>query len=328
MVEAQLLRSEQRTDGSRAHVRLRRKWHGAGLSLRPALLFLLPALILFGVFVLYPMLTAFSYAFFSWNGTARADFSGFDNFRTLLTQAPYKDQLLNALFHNVLLFIGAIVAQNTLGLAFAVALHRRRWSKRLFQVLFTMPYLVSPIVVGYLWTLMLSPVFGPVNAILKAVGLESLALPWLGSPDTALWVIVLVSVWQWIGFPMLLYGAALGGIPEEFEESASIDGANGWQRFFAIRLPLLRPAITTVSILAFIGAMEQLALPFALGGSEGGPAGATDVLSLMFYRIAFESGASNGIGISSALATLLFLLIFGIGATANHFARRSEAKLQ
>ncbi|GAA3931867.1 sugar ABC transporter permease [Microbacterium soli] len=304
------------------------RWRaGGGLPLRSAMVFLLPALVLFGIFVLYPMLTAFSYSFFSWRGTARSDFSGLDNFFTLFTQDPYKRDIPNAFLHNVLMFIGAIVGQNTLGMALAVALHRRRWGKRLFQVLFTMPYLVSPIVIGYLWTLMLSPTFGPVNAMLKAIGLESLALPWLGSPTTAIWVVVVVSVWQWVGFPMLLYGAALGGIPEELDEAASVDGATARQRFFSITLPLLWPAIITVSILAFIGAMESLALPYAMGGVSGSPAGATDVLSLVFYRIAFESGASNGVGLSSALATLLFVFIFGVALLTTYLSRRREEAL-
>ncbi|MGB4136809.1 MAG: sugar ABC transporter permease [Microbacterium sp.] len=301
---------------------------GGLLGLGPAILFLLPAIILFSVFLLYPMVTAFSYAFFQWNGTSRGGFSGWDNFLTLLTQSPYAQQIPRAFFHNTLLFLGAIVGQNTLGLGLALALHRRKSGKRFFQVLFTMPYLVSPIVIGYLWSLMLSPTFGPINATLKAIGLGHLALPWLGSPNTALWVIVLVSVWQWVGFPMLLYGAALGGIPDEIEEAAAMDGASARQRFAAITFPLLTPAITTVSILAFIGAMEALALPYAIGGIDGSPAGATDVLSLVFYRIAFESGSSNGIGVSSALATLLFLLIFGVALTATYLARRREARLK
>ena len=145
----------------------------------------------------------------------------------------------------------------------------------------------------------------------SAIGLGELAQPWLGDPSTALWVVVLVTAWQWVGFPVLLYGAALGGIPEELTEAASLDGATAWQRFRSITLPLLISAIGTVSVLTFIGAMEAFALPYAWAGPPGTPAGATDVLSLMFYRTAFESGASNAIGVSSALATLLFLFIFG-----------------
>ena len=289
--------------------------------------FILPALALFGVFVLYPMFTAFSYSFFDWNGTARGSFAGLGNFIALFTEAPYAEQVPRAFMHNLFIFAGVMVGQNTLGMALAVALHRMTWAKRIFQTLFAMPYLVSPIVIGYLWSLLLSPTFGPINAALKAVGLGDLALPWLGDPDTALWVVVLVTVWQWVGFPMLLYGAALGGVPVELDEAASIDGASPRQRFFAVTLPLLTPAITTVSILSFIAAMEAFALPYAMGGSTGSPAGATDVLSIVFYRVAFDSGASNGIGMSSALATLMFLFIFGTALLAVKIMRRREDSL-
>jgi ABC-type molybdate transport system permease subunit len=156
--------------------------------------------------------------------------------------------------------VGAMVFQNTVGLGLAQLLHRLPRFKRLFQTLFTMPYLVSPLVIGYLWTLLLSPMFGPVNAALKAAGLDSWAVPWLGDPKTAIWVIVFINSWQWIGFPVLLYGAAMGGIPDELEEAAALDGANAWQKFSRITLPLLTPAIGTVTVLTFIGAMEAFAI--------------------------------------------------------------------
>ncbi|WP_159802496.1 carbohydrate ABC transporter permease [Arthrobacter zhaoguopingii] len=290
-------------------------------------LFLLPAVLLFSVFVLYPMLTAFSYSFFSWQGTTRAGWAWFANFTTLFTEAPFKTDLPRALGHNLLLFAGAMVFQNTIGLTIASFLYRRKRFKKLFQTLYTLPYLVSPLVIGYLWSLLLSPLFGPINELLRLVGLDSLAQPWLGQPSTALWAIVLVTAWQWLGFPILLYGAALGGIPEELNEAASLDGASGWQRFRTITLPLLTSSIGIVTILTFIGAMEALALPYAMGGSSGSPAGATDVLSLIFYRTAFESGATNGIGLSSALATLLFLFIFGIAMVFTTMIRRKERTL-
>ncbi|MCR2828321.1 carbohydrate ABC transporter permease, partial [Microbacterium sp. zg.Y909] len=148
-----------------------------------------------------------------------------------------------------------------------------------------------------------------------------------GNPQTAIWVVVFVTAWQWIGFPVLLYGAALGGIPQELDEAASLDGATSWQRFRSVTLPLMIPAIGTVSVLTFIGAMEAFPIPYALGGSQGNPAGATDVLSLLFYRTAFESGSSNAIGTSSAIATLLFLFIFGIAVAFTVMLRRAERKL-
>ena len=291
------------------------------------MVFVLPALILFAVFILYPLLTALSYSFFNWTGIVRGDFSALSNYETLFTKLPYRDQVPNAFMHNVLLFGGAMLFQNTIGLGLATLLHRLKRFKRFFQTMFTLPYLVSPLVVGYLWSLMLSPLFGPVNTILRAIGLDALAQPWLGNPTTAIWVVVFVTAWQWVGFPVLLYGAALGGIPQEIDEAASLDGASPWQRFRDVTFPLLIPAIGTVSVLTFIGAMEAFAIPYALGGSMGSPAGATDVLSLLFYRTAFESGSSNAIGTSSAIATLLFLFIFGVSILITWFMRRAERRL-
>lgn len=307
----------------------RRRPRATGITLprRVGMVFVLPALLLFSIFILYPLLTALSYSFFDWSGIVRNGFAGLQNYVTLFTQLPYSAQIPNAFVHNLLLFVGAMVFQNTIGLGLATLLHRIERFKRFFQTVYTLPYLVSPLVVGYLWSLMLSPLFGPVNQVLRAIGLEALAQPWLGNPGTAIWVVVFVTAWQWIGFPVLLYGAALGGIPEELEEAASLDGANTWQRFRSITLPLLLPAIGTVTVLTFIGAMEAFPIPYALGGSQGNPAGATDVLSLLFYRTAFESGSSNAIGTSSAIATLLFLFIFGVAILMTWLMRRAERRL-
>lgn len=305
----------------------RRAPAGTTLSRVAGMVFVAPALALFAVFILYPLLTALSYSFFEWSGVARGDFIGLQNYIDTFTKLPYRDKMPHAFAHNILLFFGAMVFQNSIGLALASALHRRRRFKRLFQTIYTLPFLVSPLVVGYLWSLMLSPLFGPFNALLKAMGLHGLAKPWLGDPSTAIWVVVIVTAWQWIGFPMLLYGAALGGIPAEIEEAAALDGATGWRRFTSITFPLLMPAIGTVSVLTFIGAMEAFPIPYALGGSQGNPAGATDVLSLLFYRTAFDSGSTNSIGISSAIATLLFLFIFGVAVLATRMLRSLERRL-
>lgn len=305
----------------------RRRATGVQLGWWTSLVFVAPAAALFGVFILYPLLTALSYSLFGWRGSARDGFVGMDNYVHLFTMLPFREEIPNAFGHNLLLFAGAMVFQNTVGLALALALHRLTRLKRFFQTVFTMPYLVSPLVIGYLWSLMLSPLFGPVNALLETVGLGQFARPWLGDPQTAIWVVVLVTAWQWIGFPMLLYGAALGGIPDEVNEAAALDGASPWQRTVSITLPLLIPAIGTVSILTFIGAMEAFAIPYAIGGSTGNPARATDVLALLFYRTAFESGSSNAIGVSSSVATLLFLFIFGVAMLMTWLLRRRERTL-
>jgi raffinose/stachyose/melibiose transport system permease protein len=288
--------------------------------------FLAPALLLYSVFVVYPLFSALQYSVFDWEGTARRGFVGAQNFVDLFTTFPLDEQLVRAFGHNLVFFLGTMLIQNTLGLTFAVLLHRRRITKRLFQTFYTLPYLVSPLVVGYLWVLMLRPQFGVLNALFDAVGLESLSQPWLGDPDTALPVVILINAWQWIGFPMLLFGAALGAIPDEYDDAARVDGASAWQSFSRITLPLLLPAIGTVTVLTFIGSFNLFALVYAVGGSQGDPAGSIDVLGLVFYRTAFEGGL-NAIGHSSALAVLMFIFIFGVAVAANRFLRRKEAEL-
>jgi raffinose/stachyose/melibiose transport system permease protein len=282
-----------------------------------------PAALLYTVFVVAPLAIALSYSFYSWRGTSRAGFAGLSNYREVLFGYPYSGQLSLALWHNVAFFLGTMVLQNTVALGLAVLLHRNPWGKRLFQTLFSLPYLISPLVVGYLWSLMLSPSFGPVNAGLAAVGLDGLARPWLGDPGTALPVTIAVNAWQWIGGPMLIFGAALGGIPTELEEAAAVDGASATSTFWRIRLPLLMPAIGVITVLTFIGCFNVFDLVFALGGSNGGPGASMDVLGLLFYRTAFQGG-SNAIGVSSALAMVIFVLIFGVAVAAERVLRRRE----
>lgn len=291
-------------------------------------LFVLPALALFAVVLLYPIVAALGFSLFEFRGGLNlVGFNWFQNFVVLFTEQPYVDQIPRAFLHNLAILAGSLVLQNTIGLFLAVQLQRFQRLRRVFQVLYTTPYLVSPLVVGYLWTLLLSPTFGPVNAVLKAVGLDALALPWLGDPNLALPVLILITVWQWIGFPVLLYGAALAGQPAELTEAAAIDGAGGWARFRHITFPLLTPVVGTVSVLTFIGAMEAFTLPYAIGGATGSPAGSTDVLAVLFYRSSFYSGATNALGISSAIATLLFLFILGGALLARRLFRVYEERL-
>lgn len=301
---------------------------GSARRLRPATaaVFLLPAFALYTLFMIYPMFSALQYSLFAWRGTAQGDFIGIGNFVELFTRFPLNRDVVRAFGHNAAFFAGSMVLQNTFGLLLAVLLHRNARLRRVFRVIYTTPYLLAPLVVGYLWTLILNPLFGPVNALLRGIGLETLALPWLGSPTTALPVVIAVNAWQWIGFPLLLFSAALGALPEEYDQAARVDGANAWQAFRRVTLPLLLPVIGTVSVLTFIGNFNIFGLVYAMGGSEGGPVGATDVLALLFYRTAFRGGV-DAIGVASALAVVMFAFIFGVSVLATALLRRWEARL-
>jgi raffinose/stachyose/melibiose transport system permease protein len=292
------------------------------------LAFLLPGLLLYTVFIVYPLVSALQYSLFRWSGTRQSGFAGPANFGDLFTRYPLSDQMWRALEHNVVFFVGTMLVQNTAGLTFAVLLFRARRGRRFLQTAYTLPHLVSPIVVGYLWAQMLNPQFGVVNATLRAVGLDALAQPWRGDPHLALPVAIGVNAWQWIGFPMLLFGAALAGIPEEYHEAARCDGASPWHAFRRVTLPLLTPAIGIVSVLTFVGNFNVLDLIYSLEGSQGNPAGATDVLGLLFYRTAYQNPDANAIGQSSALAVCMFVLIFGTALVASRVFRRMEDRLR
>lgn len=307
----------------------RRAATGVGQGAPPwstIVLFLLPAFLLYTVFMIWPLVQSMIFSTYEFSGLTRGAFVGLDNFRELFTRFPLNEQLPRAFLHNIVFFIGTMSIQNTMGLLFALLLYGSRSGKRFFQAVYTMPYLISPLVVGYLWSLMLNPLFGPINRILKTVGLDSLARPWLGDPDTALPAIILVNAWQWVGFPMLLFAAGLAGIGDDIREAAKIDGASAWQIFRGIELPLLTPVIGIVTVLTFIGNFNAFGIVWSLGGVGGEPAGSTDVLGLVFYRTAFRGGV-DAFGLASALAVLMFAFIFGISTFALGRFRRMEENL-
>lgn len=289
--------------------------------------FILPAFLLYTVFMIWPLVQSFIFSFYEFKGLSREGFVGLANFQELFTRFPLNEQLPRAFLHNSYFFIGTMAIQNTVGLLFALLLHGSRRGKRFFQAVYTMPYLINPLVVGYLWSLMLNPLFGPVNKILKTIGLDAWALPWLGDPSTALPAVILVNAWQWVGFPMLLFAAGLTNIGDDIREAARMDGANAWQIFSRIELPLLTPVIGIVTVLTFIGNFNAFGIVWALGGVEGTPAGATDVLGLVFYRTAFRGGV-DAFGLASALAVLMFVFIFGISNIVLGRFRKMEEGLR
>ena len=270
--------------------------------------FWLPAFVVYSLFIVYPLLSAVSFSLFSWQGLRREHFVGLENFVTLLTTEPWRTRLWRAFGNNLYFFAGTMLMQNTVALLFAVLLYNLRRGQRFWQNLFFLPYLLPTVLVGFLWRLMLNPLFGPVNNGLRALGLEALALPWLGTPETALPSIIVVNAWGWLGFPMIIFLANLGNIPMSYLEAAKLDGASPWQIFARIQLPLLRPSLMIVSVLTFIGNFNAFELIFIMAGSSGSPGGATDVLGTFFYRTAF-GGASNAISMGSALAVLMFCFI-------------------
>jgi raffinose/stachyose/melibiose transport system permease protein len=224
--------------------------------------------------------------------------------------------------------MGIFLVQTALGILLAYALYRLKRGQRFFRTVTFLPVIFSLVVVGYMWQSFLDPYFGPVNQLLNNLGLDFLAKPWLGSSTTALPTMVFINLWRWVGFPAIIFLSGLNAIGAEYLEAARIDGATEGQIFRKIMFPLLAPSMTVISILTFIGAFEWFDIPFVLGGVSGNPAGATDTLALMFYRLAFgtaDSGA-NEIGLGSALGVIIFAIV-GIGAAVgSNVLRRREVE--
>lgn len=293
-------------------------------------IFLVPGLLLYGLFMAWPLATSLSYSVFDWKGLLRKGFIGLQNFKTVLTQWPYNDRFWGALQHNTIFFIITLAIQSTLGLFLAVILNRKWRGFAFFQAAFFLPYTLSMVVVGFLWLLLLNPTWGALAQGLKAVGLESWIQPWLGQRSTALLTIILVNAWQWLGFPILVFLAAIQGIPREFYEAALVDGATEAQSFWRITLPLLTPSIIMVSILTFIWNFNAFELVFVMQGASGSPNYATDLLATFFYRTAFGDPTTGGepgqIGIASAIGVLMLIIIGAVSFFGVRFSQRSQTE--
>ncbi|MCE1206692.1 MAG: sugar ABC transporter permease [Spirochaetia bacterium] len=277
------------------------------------LLMLLPALLLYSLFVAYPFFSSLGLSFYDWPGIGPKKFIGFGNYRNILTgfMAP---EFFRAAWHNVIFFIWSLVLSVVPGLFFAFLLAAGIKGTKFLKVIYFFPNTLAIVIVGFLWGLLLNPQWGLVNQLFKAVGLGFLAKPWLGDTKLALPTIIVVTAWRGLGFYILVYLAAIIGIDREMTEAARIDGATEMQIAGRIILPHLMPIIATTSMLKFIWTFNIFDIVYAMEGTQGGPAGSTDVLGTLFYRIAFGGLGSSqvGMGLGATVVTLIFLIVFPV----------------
>lgn len=287
---------------------------------------LAPAVITLMTFVVIPILSALTYSFYHWNGLARGGFAGLENFRLVLFVEPFASWTQRAFLHNVVAFLSLMVVQNGTAFFIAYLLLKALPGHRFHQVAIFLPVVLSAVIVGAMWKLFLNPIFGLVNQGLVALGLQSLAQPWLGQPSTALGSIVMVNAWHWLGFPALVFLAGMQRISQEVIEAARIDGARDLALLRSIIWPLVAPATTVVVILTFIGSFNWFEMPYVMTGLDGSPGGATDVLGLYFYRTAFGNVTAGlqDFGRGSALAVLMFAFIAIVAGIWARALRRRE----
>jgi raffinose/stachyose/melibiose transport system permease protein len=265
--------------------------------------------------VLIPSARGVYYAFTDWDGLdPNFSFVGLQNFADLAADPTARQ----AVWHTVVIAVAIMVIQNGVGLLLALGVNSMIKTRNVLRVLLFAPAVVTPIVTAYLWRNLLGP-DGAVNSLLSAVGLGSWQQDWLGDPHLALWMIVLVIVWQFAGYSMVIFLAGLQSIPREIYEAAAIDGTGSVRRFWSVVRPLLAPAITINLMLSIIGGIKLFDQVYALTG--GGPGHATDTISTLIYKDAFTLGE---FGYSIALAVVLTIIVAIVSAGQYTVLNRNE----
>jgi raffinose/stachyose/melibiose transport system permease protein len=288
---------------ARYRARRRMPWH--------LVVFLGPALAIYTLFMVYPLVDSLRLSLFGPGGGGLGQFVGLDNYVRLLTDSEWSPRFWGALGNNVVFFAINMLVQNPIALVLAVLLSTRVLRGRTaYRTLIFAPTVLSVVIVGFIWKLILSPLWGVAGGALKAIGAGGLFAPWLGLEGPALVVVALMSCWQYIGIPMLLISAALLGISDEIIEAARVDGAGSFRIFTRIQLPMIAPTLGIVTILTFVGNFNAFDLIYAVQGGLAGPNFSTDLLGTFFYRTFFGFQLQLGNPTMGAtVAGMMFLII-------------------
>ncbi|MET2832631.1 carbohydrate ABC transporter permease [Mesorhizobium shangrilense] len=272
---------------------------------RNLLLFVLPALAVYLVFAVLPLATSIVMSFFQTNGASGDTFVGLANYERLFTHPTISARFWNALLNNMQYFAIHLIVEVPMGLLLAALLTSGKLarSEGIYRTLLFIPATLSVVIVGFVWRLIINPLWGLVG------------FPLLGTESTALTTISLMSVWQYFGIPMVFLYSALLAVPNELVEAANIDGAGGWTTFWKIKFPLIAPQFGLIAILTYIWTFNGFDLVFALNGSAPGPNYSTDILGTYFYRTFFgSSGQLADLDLGAAVATVIFTTVLVVTA--------------
>ncbi|MDR1028245.1 MAG: sugar ABC transporter permease [Clostridiales Family XIII bacterium] len=280
--------------------------------------FAFPAIALALLLRYLPSLLGVSYSFTDWTGMSfSANPTGFSNYINIFSDVGTR----GSVGHTLLIAALMVVFSNLFGLLLALILRRRLKLRNLYRALFFLPFALTRLATGYVWQYILS-YDGPLNQFLGFIGLENLQRAWLADPRYAIYMVVLVLVWQYIGLALVIYLAGLEGIPEELDDAVAVDGASRWRRFYRVTLPLIAPAVTIAMTFTMIWGLSTFDQIFALTG--GGPVDATQTLATMVWRTTFEFGK---FGKGSAFAVILTVVVAIFSVLQNGLLRRREEAL-
>ncbi len=283
------------------------------------LVFVSPALLLFGVFILYPLLPTLYTSFFEYDGFKVGEFIGFENYRNTLTDPVF--------WHSVTNTIKIVILQTLIGgplsLFFALLLNLcTEKLKRYIKITYFMPTVLNITVICLMWKMVFQPNWGVVDSVLTALGLDSLIHTWLIEEGTAIWCIAIVFVWQYIGYNMILLYSGIRSIPETYIEAAKVEGASFFQRCIYIIIPLLQEIIKFVLIIATAGTLGMFAHVQVM--TNGGPG---DLTRTIVYQLYYKAYQSQLFGEANAIAVLFALFGVGIFLLISHFVARERIEM-
>ena len=287
-----------------------RAWGVAGL-------FMLPALLLYALFVLFPIVQAARFSLFDWNGLEALDqFIGLGNFERALADPVF----LGAVSHNAFIVILSLAVQIPFALGLALMLNREFRGRAILRLIFFAPYVIAEVITAIVWSLLLQP-NGLAEHAMTAVGLGDAYHPWLADTDTVLIALFFIITWKYFGFHMILLLAGLQGIPREIEEAAAIDGASRWQAIRYVTLPLLGPTIRVSVFLSIIGSLQLFDLVWVT--TRGGPVNASNTMAVYMFDRGF---VRFQFGYGSAVAVILFLVCFVLALAYQRWVLRRDTE--
>ncbi len=274
-----------------------RKWTAVGL-------FLGPPLILYAMFVIYPAFNTFRYSFFKWKGIGDKVFIGLENFNRLVSDQAF----WRALANNVEVLAITIILSTGFALFFATLLAKKIRGSNFYRSTWLFPNMLGDVVIATLWLFIYHPTIGMLNGLLKVIGLDQFVTAWLGNSTTALIAVTVPLVWKFMGFYILLFLGGIQSIPTALYDAARVDGASELQKFRHVTLPLLKQTIAVALVFMIYNSFNVI-FAFVNIMTDGGPAGATEVIPTYLYKQAFEFrhfGYSSAIGLSMVI--LMFIL--------------------
>jgi len=284
------------------------------------LLFIVPSLVLYLIFYIWPFIYAFYISVFDWSGySKKMTFCGFDNYVKV-----FRDPIVwSGLKHNLYFLLWSTIVIFVLSLFFAVCVTRLKIKcPNFFRIVYFFPNTLSIIVVGVLWMFIYNPSFGLLNGILETLGLDGWVRDWLGDKNVVMGSLIVPQAWMYIGFYMVLFISAIQGIPEDYYEAATLDGAGQFRQFFSITVPLIWGTLRTALVFFVVNAFARtFALVYVV--TEGGPNRASELMTTYLYEQAFQNGR---FGYGAAIGVLLFAIVCAISMTIYKLTARENVE--